>query len=78
MKLIQDLLALSSPISVAEQEEEISWPLLLADADEFRVECDEDKNVHLLDGEQSVRVSMPLKTWKQLVDSASFPPQLRK
>lgn len=77
MKLIQDLLSMSDPTSVVE-EEETTWPLLLAQADEFRVECDEDKNVHLLDGEQSIRVSMPLKVWKQLVTSASFPPKLIK
>jgi hypothetical protein len=77
MKLIQDLLSMSVSTSVVE-EEEGTWPLLLAQADEFRVECDEDKNVHLLDGEQSIRASMPLKVWKQLVTSASFPPKLMK
>ena len=34
-------------------------------ADEFKLEVDFDQ-VHLLDGEKSIRVSMPLKTWLKL------------
>ena len=34
--------------------------------DEFRLEI-EDGWVHLLDGEQSVRVSMPKDVWDQLI-----------
>lgn len=43
-----------------------NWPKLIAHADEFRVEMDEDEQVHILDGEGAVRVSMPLIIWKQL------------
>lgn len=43
-----------------------NWPKLIAHADEFRVEMDEDEQVHILDGEGAVRVSMPLVIWKQL------------
>ena len=39
---------------------------VIAKADEFKVEVDADEQVHLLDGENSVRVSMPLMIWKQL------------
>lgn len=38
----------------------------LAFADEFSVEHDSDDMVHLLDGERSVRVSMPYHTWVEL------------
>lgn len=47
-------------------EKDDNWPKLVAHADEFRVEMDEDETVHLLDGEQSIRVSMPIKTWRKL------------
>ena len=47
-------------------KEDANWPKLIAHADEFRVEQDEDGQVHILDGEQSIRVSMPLTVWKKL------------
>lgn len=48
------------------EENDGNWPKLLSQADEFRVEIDENEQVHLLDGEQTVRVSMPYVIWKQL------------
>jgi hypothetical protein len=39
---------------------------LIARADEFKVELDEDGLVHLLDGEETVRVSMPIDIWKRM------------
>lgn len=47
-------------------ETDSNWPKLIAHADEFRVELDEDEQCHLLDGEGSIRVSMPFIIWKQL------------
>lgn len=38
---------------------------LLSQSDEFRVELD-DGQVHLLDGENTVRISMPLNVWKKM------------
>jgi hypothetical protein len=49
-----------------EAEEDDNWPKLISRADEFRVEMDKDEQVHLLDGEGTIRVSMPLVIWKQL------------
>jgi hypothetical protein len=39
---------------------------LIARTDEFKVELDEDGLVHLLDGEETVRVSMPIDIWKRM------------
>jgi hypothetical protein len=39
---------------------------LLGKADGFRLEIDRDKMVHLIDGEGTVRVSMPKDVWKEL------------
>lgn len=50
----------------AEDPEDTNFPKLIAHADEFRVELDEDEQVNLLDGEGTVRVTMPLVIWKQL------------
>ena len=47
-------------------EEESEWPKTIAKADEFKVQIDEDEQVSLLDGEESVRVTMPLVIWKRL------------
>jgi hypothetical protein len=38
----------------------------LASADEFAVEHDSDDIVHLLDGEHSIRVTMPYQIWLEL------------
>lgn len=53
-------------IEINEEEDSGDWPKIIAKADEFRVEVDADEQVHLLDGEDTVRVSMPLVIWKQL------------
>lgn len=39
-----------------------------ARADEFTLQ-EEDGWVHILDGEQSVRLSMPVDVWKQLIQN---------
>jgi len=39
---------------------------VLGKSDEFKLELDMDGQVHLLDGEGTVRVSMPKNTWKDL------------
>ena len=39
---------------------------LISQADEFKVELDDDGFVHLLDGEGTIRVSMPLDIWKKM------------
>jgi len=38
----------------------------LASSDEFSVEHDSDDMVHLLDGERSIRVTMPYHVWLDL------------
>ena len=49
-----------------EAEDAAEEPKVIAKADEFRVELDADEQVSLIDGEGTVRVSMPLVIWKQL------------
>lgn len=66
MDLLKDLVSLSKIQSTFEAEEDDNWPKLISHADEFRVEMDKDEQVHLLDGEGKIRVSMPLVIWKQL------------
>jgi hypothetical protein len=39
---------------------------LLAQSDEFKVELDDDGMVHVLDGEGTIRVSMPVNIWKRM------------
>lgn len=46
----------------------------LASADEFRVELDADGFVHILDGEETVRLSMPYEVWTQLCDDTMHHP----
>ena len=48
------------------EETDDNWPKLISAADEFRVEVDEDEQVSILDGEHTVRLTMPLVIWKQL------------
>ena len=45
---------------------------VIAQADEWRVEADDDDQVHLIDGEGTVRASMPLEIWDGLVKSSSY------
>lgn len=52
--------------SVEDASEVLLEGALLGKADEFRLEIDGDQNVHLLDGEGTVRVSMPKDVWKEL------------
>jgi hypothetical protein len=52
--------------ALKEDSGDSEWPKVIAKADEFRVELDEDEQVHLKDGEGNIRVSMPLVIWKQL------------
>mgnify|MGYP003651981012 CR=1 FL=1 len=40
---------------------------ILGQADEYVLELDADGTVHLLDGEKTIRVSMPLDIWQQLI-----------
>lgn len=40
---------------------------LLADSDEFAAYLDSDDSVHILDGEYTIRVSMPLRVWENLI-----------
>ena len=47
-------------------EDEETPRKVIAKADEFTVELDEDEQVYILDGENSVRLQMPLVIWKQL------------
>lgn len=42
---------------------------LIAQADEFKVEHDENDQVHIIDGEGTIRVSMPVDVWRQLISS---------
>lgn len=48
------------------EEEDGEWPKTIAKADEYKIELDEDEQVSLLDGEGTVKVTMPLVIWKQL------------
>jgi hypothetical protein len=56
------------PDDLSEAEDaDVKPKKIIAKADEFRVEFDEDtENVDLIDGEGTIRVSMPLVIWKQL------------
>lgn len=54
-------------LGLNEAEEESEWPKVIAKADEYRVEVDEDEQVSLLDGKDTVKVTMPLVIWKQLI-----------
>lgn len=51
---------------IKEDVSDSEFPKVIAKADEFRVELDEDDQVHLLDGADKVTVSMPFVIWKQL------------
>ena len=42
---------------------------IIGKADEFKVELDGDEQVHITDGEGTVRLSMPFMIWKQLTRS---------
>lgn len=75
MKLLQDLLS-SLPLSSTIEETFDNWPMLISAADQYRVECDEDRMVHLLDGENVIKVSMPIKVWEELVDKTRIPRDL--
>lgn len=48
------------------EQDEPTKPKIIAKADEFRVELDDEEQVHLIDGEETIRVSMPLVIWKEL------------
>lgn len=41
---------------------------VIGKSDEFKVEIDKDQQVHLIDGEGTVRVSMPKNVWKDLAE----------
>jgi hypothetical protein len=41
---------------------------VIGKADGFKVELDKDGQVHLIDGEGTIRVSMPKDTWKNLAE----------
>ena len=47
--------------------------LIYAEADEWTVEADEgdEETVHLVDGEGTVRATMDIETWIELVKSSS-------
>jgi hypothetical protein len=42
-------------------------PKIIGKADEYKVELDGDEQVHITDGEGTVRLSMPFLIWKQLI-----------
>lgn len=48
------------------EQEELAKPKIIAKAGEFRIELDDEEQVHLIDGEETIRVSMPLVIWKEL------------
>jgi hypothetical protein len=49
-----------------EEEEEKPKTKVIAKADEYTVEQDEDEQIHIIDGEGIIRLSMPLIIWNQL------------
>lgn len=53
--------------SINEGEEKPEFPKVIAKADEFRVELDEKDDVAILDGEEKIRLTMPLVVWKSLI-----------
>lgn len=67
MSLIKDMYSEADHKDVVkEDEEDDDEDKVIAKADEFTLMLDADEQVHLLDGEKTVRVSMPLIIWKQL------------
>ena len=67
LEAIKDLVrTVFEPNDLTEASDEDTSNRLLAKADEFRVEIDDNEQVHLLDGEGTIRVSMPYVIWKQL------------
>lgn len=66
MSLIKDIYSEADHKDVVKEDEESVEQKVIAKADEFTLMLDEDEQVHLLDGEKTVRVSMPLVIWKQL------------
>ena len=51
----------------APEEDKPAEPKVIAKADQYKVELDDDEQVHLMDGEETILVSMPLVIWKQLM-----------
>lgn len=49
-----------------DDSEDNEFPKVIAKADQYKVELDEDEQIHLLDGEGTVLVSMPEVIWNQL------------
>lgn len=43
---------------------------ILAQADEYIAEMDDDGQVHVLDGEGSIRLSMPYDVWESFTSDA--------
>jgi len=69
MSILQDLLALniSTPVVVAEQDDEPKHKGIMAKSDEFTVEVDGDSEmIDIRDGEGSIRVTMPRDVWIDL------------
>lgn len=48
-----------------------NWPKLIAQTDEYRAELDEDRQVHIMDGEGTMRLSMPMKAFRAFVKEAA-------
>jgi hypothetical protein len=67
--MIESIYSKEDHADVVKEDEEPIEPKVIAKADEFQVVLDSDEQVHLIDGEENVRVSMPLVIWKQLVRS---------
>ena len=71
-KQLRPIWKASAPVREAEEDApageqgDPNFPKLIAHADEYRVEMDEDEQVSLLDGEGTIRVTMPLVVWKNL------------
>lgn len=79
MNLLRDLLTVKANLqeddfaqqtqdapTAGDTDDKDGGPKVIAKADEYRVELDDDEQVHLLNGHSRILVSMPLVVWKQL------------
>lgn len=66
MSLIKDMYSEADHKEIMKEEEKDEDSEVIAKADEFKVILDSNEQVHLINGKQTVLVSMPLVIWKQL------------
>ena len=64
-RIINSVNEVVATISTSVQEQSAATEEI-ASSDEYSVEHDSDDSVHLLDGERSIRVSMPYHIWLDL------------